>query len=302
MQLSRGVTTAKPRPVPLTPPKSPRRPLARTMSANGTPHGAGDQNHPSNTPIRRPAIVAVDLDATVWEPELYQLWGGAPFRRCAKTGRVEDRNGEHLRLMGHAPVVLEMLAAARLRAELGLSDDEDDEVYDDDDPDALLLSDKGWEATEVAYVSRTEHGDWAEDALKTFTFPLITSEEGLPTSPRARRKAERRAARLTGGGSRSPIPHLHALASHHEIYPGSKIAHFKRIRERTGVEYSEMLFFDNESWNVREVERLGVVCVYCPQGLTRAAWEEGVRKFAAAAAAEGAPAPAPSSGARRKKK
>ena len=32
MQLSRGVTTPKPRPVPLTPPKSPRGPLARTMS------------------------------------------------------------------------------------------------------------------------------------------------------------------------------------------------------------------------------------------------------------------------------
>jgi magnesium-dependent phosphatase 1 len=298
MQLSRGVTTPKPRPVPLTPPKSPRGPLARTMSAHGTANGNETRIRASLTPPRRPAILAADLDHTLWTPELYQLWGGAPFRRCAKTGRVEDRNGEHLRLMGHAPVVLEMLAAARLRAELGLSDDEDDEVYDDD-PDALLLSDKGWGSTALAYVSRTEHGDWAEDALKTFTFPLITSEDDLPTSPRARRKAERRAARL-GGGSRSPIPHLHALASHHEIYPGSKIAHFKRIRERTGIEYSEMLFFDNESWNVREVERLGVVCVYCPQGLTRAAWEEGVRKFAAAA--EGAAASAPSSGARRKKK
>ena len=38
---------------------------------------------------------------------------------------------------------------------------------------------------------------------------------------------------------------LHALAAHHEIYPGCKRAHFKRIHERTGVPYEDMVFFDD---------------------------------------------------------
>uniref|UniRef100_A0A8H7XMC4 Magnesium-dependent phosphatase-1 n=1 Tax=Psilocybe cubensis TaxID=181762 RepID=A0A8H7XMC4_PSICU len=41
-----------------------------------------------------------------------------------------------------------------------------------------------------------------------------------------------------------------------EIYPGSKIKHFKKIHERTGIPYSEMLFFDDEHRN-SEVEKLG---------------------------------------------
>lgn len=34
---------------------------------------------------------------------------------------------------------------------------------------------------------------------------------------------------------------LHALAHHHEIYPGSKKTHFRRIHERTKVPYADML-------------------------------------------------------------
>jgi hypothetical protein len=34
---------------------------------------------------------------------------------------------------------------------------------------------------------------------------------------------------------------LHEVAQHHEIFPGRKITHFKRIHERTGIQYNEML-------------------------------------------------------------
>lgn len=42
-----------------------------------------------------------------------------------------------------------------------------------------------------------------------------------------------------------------------EIYPGSKIKHFKSLSEKSGIPCHEMLFFDDEGRN-KEVTKLGV--------------------------------------------
>jgi magnesium-dependent phosphatase 1 len=46
------------------------------------------------------------------------------------------------------------------------------------------------------------------------------------------------------------------------------------------VAYHEILFFDNESGNVREVGQLGVTSVFCPGGMSQGAWEEGLQTYA----------------------
>lgn len=60
-----------------------------------------------------------------------------------------------------------------------------------------------------------------------------------------------------------------------EIYPGSKTNHFERIKKVSGVEYAEMLFFDDEVRN-RNVENLGVTMFLVRDGVSRVEVDEGV--------------------------
>jgi magnesium-dependent phosphatase 1 len=54
-----------------------------------------------------------------------------------------------------------------------------------------------------------------------------------------------------------------------EIYPGSKIFHFESLHQKSGFDYSEMYFFDDEMRNIEDVQKLGVNCVYIKEGLRK---------------------------------
>ncbi len=54
---------------------------------------------------------------------------------------------------------------------------------------------------------------------------------------------------------------------HKEIYPGSKIQHFRQLQKATGISYSDMIFFDDEMRNIREVGDLGVHAIYVEDGI-----------------------------------
>jgi magnesium-dependent phosphatase 1 len=81
-----------------------------------------------------------------------------------------------------------------------------------------------------------------------------------------------------------------------EIYPGSKLRHFKEVHRKTGIPYEQMvsflplaekgrkpmyvlrfqLFFDDEHRNF-EVESLGVTMQLVPnKGTDRRLWESGL--------------------------
>ncbi|KAI7156406.1 magnesium-dependent phosphatase-1 [Hortaea werneckii] len=68
------------------------------------------------------------------------------------------------------------------------------------------------------------------------------------------------------------------LFDHLEIYPSSKIAHFQKLQKKSGLDYSEMLFFDDESRN-KNVEELGVVMQLVRDGVTRAEINRGVEAW-----------------------
>jgi len=63
-----------------------------------------------------------------------------------------------------------------------------------------------------------------------------------------------------------------------EIYPGSKISHFKALHKKTGLPYSEMLFFDDEHRN-KEVESLGVTFCLAPNGLDERTFQKGLGEW-----------------------
>ncbi|CAI7763250.1 unnamed protein product, partial [Closterium sp. NIES-54] len=66
-----------------------------------------------------------------------------------------------------------------------------------------------------------------------------------------------------------------------EIYPSSthKTEHFEAIRRRTGISYRDMLFFDDESRNTREIGSLGVTSVLVDDGVTVDTLKYGLAQF-----------------------
>lgn len=65
---------------------------------------------------------------------------------------------------------------------------------------------------------------------------------------------------------------------HLQIYPGSKTTHFERLHRDSGIEYEDMLFFDDESRN-KNVEVLGVTMKLVPRGVSRDVIDEGVKAW-----------------------
>ncbi|PRW21055.1 magnesium-dependent phosphatase-1 isoform A [Chlorella sorokiniana] len=179
-----------------------------------------------------PRLVAFDLDATLWEPEMYQLMSGPKKQGVDRHGRpvVITHSGEEVSLIGDAWRILHELA-----------------------------TDARWQDVQIAYVSRTDEPQWASECLR-----MLALDNGLT---------------------------LHELAHHHEIYPGSKRTHFRRIHERTGIPYEHMVFWDDMQWNTKDVAGLGVVAIYAPQGLTAAAWEKGLQQRACNPTVDGPTAP-----------
>lgn len=61
-----------------------------------------------------------------------------------------------------------------------------------------------------------------------------------------------------------------------EIYKGSKVDHFKALQKKTSIPFQRMCFFDDDMSNIRDVSKLGVHCIYTPDGVTRKLFMQGV--------------------------
>ena len=64
-----------------------------------------------------------------------------------------------------------------------------------------------------------------------------------------------------------------------EISFQDKTYHFRNLHKKTGIPYEDMVFFDNEHWNIKQVAKLGVKSIYTPDGMMKKHWEEAKREF-----------------------
>jgi len=64
-----------------------------------------------------------------------------------------------------------------------------------------------------------------------------------------------------------------------EVYPGSKISHFKSLKKKTGIPFERMIFFDDEPRNIHEVSKLGVNCFLVHGGLSYEMYKASYRQI-----------------------
>lgn len=104
--------------------------------------------------------------------------------------------------------------------------------------------------------SRTDEPNWARELLRKFVIPLNAGE-----------------------GIDGECINLESIFNGPiVISKEEKVDHFRRIAKECDIDFSDILFFDNEYRNCESVARLGVSVVYCPQGVTKELWNLGVYK------------------------
>ncbi|KAK9874939.1 hypothetical protein WA026_005756 [Henosepilachna vigintioctopunctata] len=67
--------------------------------------------------------------------------------------------------------------------------------------------------------------------------------------------------------------------SYIEIFPGRKTCHFEKIKSQSKIEFKDMLFFDDEHRNIRDLEEIGVVSVLVENGVTHEVIQGGLKKY-----------------------
>ncbi|KAN0063106.1 hypothetical protein ACQY0O_004269 [Thecaphora frezii] len=206
-----------------------------------------------------PKLVAFDLDFTLW-PLWVDTHVDPPLKRKGNAiNKVVDRYGQPLSFFPHVPSIL------------------------------FYLKRHG---VEVAAASRTCAPPAARQALNGLV--LVDDGHLVPPSSASGSDEEETEDRARSGTKTIASPRRSqvsqqrrlvksiSLFDYLEIYPGSKISHFREIQKDSGVEYEDMVFFDDEHRNAEVSTKLGVHFVEVGhQGTDLATFERGIREWRA---------------------
>lgn len=109
-------------------------------------------------------------------------------------------------------------------------------------PDSLEVLKLWSERCEIAIASRTNYPQGAESLIKLFGFDKYVNYK--------------------------------------QIYPGCKHTHFKALHEESKVDFGDMLFFDDEFRNIRDLRQYGVESILIDPdiGVTKKIVDDAVKK------------------------
>jgi len=186
-----------------------------------------------------PKLIAFDLDYTLWDLWIDTHVTGPLKREKGAINRVVDRYGEPISFYKDVTDILYSIKEQRCGGD-------DSQAYDleESETDSKIV---------IAACSRTHATALARQCLDLLHVQPSGSNAGAPQ------------AAVT-------------LFDELEIYPGSKIKHFEALHKRTGIPYTEMLFFDDEQRN-SEVERLGVTFHLVPTGVNHQSFAQGLNTW-----------------------
>lgn len=68
--------------------------------------------------------------------------------------------------------------------------------------------------------------------------------------------------------------------SNMQIFPGCKVTHINNIRKDLQIPLNEMIFFDDEDRNIKDLEKHGVVSILVKNGISKNVIQEGIERFA----------------------
>ncbi|KAF2964325.1 hypothetical protein GQX73_g9243 [Xylaria multiplex] len=131
---------------------------------------------------------------------------------------------------------------------------------------ASILHGLSLSGVKLGVASRTHAPDLGREMLKLLHIPPASSVLGPEDGGKSSGSKEK---------ARKAIDFFDAGL---EIYPSSKIRHFESLHKRTGIPYTDMLFFDDESRN-RDTETLGLTMWLVRDGVTWAEVENGIREW-----------------------